>query len=410
MTYEIHNEDCLKAMASMESDSVDALVTDPPYAIGLAGSKWDTFGGSMGNQTVSERQAEGKRYASENKGAPHYANSHGKRPTHDEMVAFQAYMTPIFSEALRVAKPGAHMLCFGGTRTFHRMACAMEDAGWYIKDCIMWTYGSGMPHGMNVARAVEKIDPERAAEWEGYNTHLKPSWEPIIVAVKPMRQSVAKNVLEYGTGAINIDACRVPTNEKLGGGMKAGGSDGSWHRPFMDDPEKQAAFVERKKAHIKKAEQLGRWPANLIHDGSDEVRACFPDAKGQQGNVRDGVGDGKSVCYGDYGPRGEFIKRIEEDKSAARFFYCAKASKKDRGEFNDHVSVKPNALMRYLVKLICRPGGAVLDPFMGSGSTGVACMQEDMRFIGCELDAHYCEIAERRISAVQEEHDQMALF
>ena len=139
--FDIHNGDCAEVMASMESNSVDAIVTDPPYGLAFMGAKWDSFNGSSGNQTIGERQAEGKRYADENKGAPRYANSHGKKVTQSEMAAFQLAMTPIFEEALRVAKPGAHLLCFGGTRTFHRMACAIEDAGWEIRDCIMWVYG-----------------------------------------------------------------------------------------------------------------------------------------------------------------------------------------------------------------------------------------------------------------------------
>ena len=200
---------------------------------------------------------------------------------------------------------------------------------------------------------------------------MRPSCRPIVVAQKPFNGTIADNVITYGTGAMNINACRVPTSS--------------------GDPR-------------------GRFPANLIHDGSDEVLECFPDAKGQQADVRSGIERGNGVCYGKYGPTNEHRKRDESSTSAARFFYCAKATKADRGEGNDHISVKPNALMRYLVRLICPPGGAVIDPFMGSGSTGVACMQEGMRFTGIELDPHYCEIAERRISEASDGASQMELF
>lgn len=201
---------------------------------------------------------------------------------------------------------------------------------------------------------------EQAKEWDGWGTCLKPAWEPIIVARKPLDGTVAHNVMTYGTGAINIDGCRVPTSDKLGGGMRAGGADGVWDRPFMHDEKAQAEFAERKKANVAKSESLGRFPANLVHDGSQEVLELMGDAQ--------------------------------------RFFYCAKASKKDRGDGNDHPTVKPNALMRWLVRLVCPQGGTVLDPFMGSGSTGVACIQEGMRFVGIDMDEHYCEIANARIS------------
>lgn len=369
MAYVIHNNDCLKQMRQMEPDSVDAIVTDPPYGIAFMGADWDSYGSSTGGESVEERLRKGREYDGGNPAVPKFGNSHGKRVTLDEMRSFQERMTPIMAEALRVAKPGAHMLCFGGTRTFHRMACAIEEAGWCIKDCIMWVYGSGMPKGQRVERLMERDYPELADEWVGWSTQIKPAWESIIVAYKPFKGTVAKNVAEYGTGAMNIDACRVPT-ESHGDDVAVGSAK-------------------------------GRYPANLVHDGSDEVRACFPDSDGQQADVRAGIERGQGVCYGKYGPTNEYAKRTESDSSAARFFYCAKASKKDRGEGNDHISVKPNALMRWCVRLVCRPGGAILDPFMGSGSTGVACMQEGMDFIGCELDPHYCEIAERRISEAE---------
>lgn len=440
--FSLINGDCMEEMAKMPENSVDAIVTDPPYGLAFMGAKWDSFGGSTGNQTTSERQAEGKRYAKENKGAPRYANSHGKKVTLNEMVNFQGAMTPIFEEAFRVAKPGAHLLCFGGTRTFHRMACAIESAGWEIRDTIMWVYGSGFPKSMDVGKAIDKAlgverdvvghvtatptqgfskvkgvgtgaaslgdevnrsydltkaTSKQAKQWEGWGTCLKPAWEPIIVARKPLDGTVAHNVMTYGTGAINIDGCRVPTNDKLGGGMR--GSNIAFDRPWMHDEEAQAAHVEVVKAHVKKAEELGRFPANIVHDGSSEVVELFPDSKSSNKTIPR-KRTPQTTCYGTYNGDGDYyIVGRGDSGSAARFFYCAKASKKDRGEGNDHPTVKPTALMQWLVRLVCPQGGVVMDPFCGSGSTGVACAREGMRFIGMDTDPHYIEIAQKRLES-----------
>ena len=432
MSYEIINSDCLKAMQKMPDGSVDAIVTDPPYGLAFMGAKWDSFNGPNGKQTTKERQDEGRRYATENKGAPRYGNSHGKKVTRNEMVAFQEAMTPIFAEALRVAKPGAHMLCFGGTRTFHRLACSLEDAGWEIRDCIMWVTGQGFPKSMDVSKAIEKKHgADAAAQWDGWGTCLKPAWEPIIVARKPLDGTVAHNVLTWGVGALNIDACRVPTSDEL-----STHGDSQWR----DEKSAQVygSYKPAKRGQTD-GQKLGRFPANLVHDGSQLVLDLFPQSKGQQGNVtgNEPSHPADGVCYGEYNGRHAFAKRGDtgsaarffnelrdgeesaertyadkgstnfaakpgkrrEPTSADRFFYCAKASKKDRGDGNDHPTVKPNALMRWLVRLVCPQGGTVLDPFMGSGSTGVACIQEGMRFVGIEMDEHYCEIAEKRIGA-----------
>ena len=330
----------------MPDDIVDAVITDPPSGLSFMGAEWDSYGGRNGTESIEERRRKGQEYEGSNAVVPRFGNSHGKRPKVDEMVAFQRAMTPIFEEALRVSKPGAHLLCFGGTRTYHRITCAIEEAGWVVKDCLMWVYGSGMPHGQRVDRLMEKRYPNAAPEWEGWNTQLKPAWEPIVVAYKPFKDGVAKNALLYGTGAMNIDACRV------------GGQD-------------------------------GRHPANLLHDGSDEVRGQFPDSNGQQGDVRAGIPRGESTCYGEFGPTKEYAKRDELDTSAARFFYCAKASKRDRGEGNDHTTVKPTALMEWLV----------LDPFMGSGTTCVAAKRLGREYIGIERDPHYCDSARSRLES-----------
>lgn len=373
-----HFGDCRKIMPTMAANSVDAIVTDPPYGLGFMGKDWD----------------------------------HGVPGAH------------FWVEALRVAKPGAHLLAFGGTRTYHRLTCAIEDAGWEIRDCLMWVYGSGFPKSKNLD-----------GDWEGWGTALKPAWEPIILARKSLIGTVEKNVQQHGTGALNVDGCRVPV-EDGGRPMRevADFRDGINYSPNslsgrMDGTLKSSRAVG--------STNVGRWPANLIHDGSDEVLAAFPQAPWQIAAVGPEHGDRQSVnTYGDYGPRPHTTPRSETDKSAARFFYCAKASKKDRNEGceslndailarscqaqaeaargnvvemeagaynkarvrkNNHPTVKPTELMRYLCRLVTPPGGLILDPFMGSGSTGKAACMEGYSFIGVEMDSEYLDIAEARI-------------
>ena len=281
MTYEILIGDATETLRTLPDQSVDSIVTDPPYGLGFMGKKWDV-------------------------GVP---------------------AVDVFAECLRVLKPGGHLLAFGGSRTYHRLAVAVEDAGFDIRDQIMWIYASGMPK----SRAL-----------------LKPAHEPIVMARKPAGKATP----------LRIDDCRVPPT---------GG---------------------------------GRWPANVIHDGSDEVLASFPDAGGQQGalNGSEPSGEmGSANCYGRMDRRHKSTPRKDTDKSAARFFYCAKASKKDRGDDNKHPTVKPTDLMRYLCRLVTPPGGTVLDPFMGSGSTGKAALIEGFGFVGIEIDPEYAAIAEGRV-------------
>lgn len=404
--FRLYQGDCLEKMRDLADGCVDAIVTDPPYGLSFMGKDFDTF------------HADGK--------------------TDNE--AFQTAMTPIFTEALRVAKPGAHLLAFGGTRTYHRLACAIEDAGWECRDSIMWHHGSGFPKSMDVSKAIDKMlgverdivgysssgvgkpsamlnhghddrtghangdgktfvitapaTPEAAA-WSGWGTALKPATEIIMVARKPLEGTVAANVLKYGTGAINIDGCRVPTE----------GESVSNHSRSAEAAISKGKYGDgtAQETHQTEGQKLGRFPANLIHDGSPEVLALFPDSKGQCGAVR-GTEPSEITngIYGKYNARLAAEPRGDTG-SAARFFYCAKASRKERGEGNDHCTVKPLALMRYLVRLVTRKGGIVLDPFMGSGTTGIAAIQEGMRFIGIEKDPHYYEISKRRIDLARQE-------
>ena len=331
-------------MSTMDAGSVDSIVCDPPYGLSFMGKGWD----------------------------------HGVPG-----VEF-------WTEALRVAKPGAHLLAFGGTRTYHRLACAIEDAGWEIRDCVMWVYGSGFPKSHDVSKAIDKaagaergrqtvrsksvstcyaqdewtrlnagtvldakaITPE-AAQWSGWGTALKPAWEPIIVARKPLCGTVAENVLTHGTGGINVDGCRVGTETIT-----------QRHTDFSLAHGNKLGAGNTRSGDGTTTQTVGRWPANLIHDGSDEVLGLT------------GI--------------------------AARFFYCAKASKADRDARNHHPTVKPTDLMRYLCRLVTPPDGMVLDPFMGSGSTGKAALLEGFNFTGIELSPEYVEIANRRISHERE--------
>jgi len=371
MNYDLRNGDCVEIMRSLPANSVDSIVTDPPYELGFMGKSWDSTG--------------------------------------------IAYSVRMWDEALRVLKPGGHLLAFSGSRTYHRMACAIEDAGFEIRDQIMWVYGSGFPKSLDVSKAIDKqsnvqvkvlsevpaygiggngtfnghkenatakvTEPttDKAKQWAGWGTALKPAHEPIVMARKPLIGTVAANVIIYGTGGLNIDGSRVG-NE--GGTFKASKPEGTSNGIYGEGINGTVEIGQL---------NSGRWPANFIHDGLDE--------------------------------------------DWARFFYCAKASKKDRNaglddfeqkqqdesrkigdvggnnprnrgvnvRANHHPTVKPTDLMRYLVKLVTPPNGTVLDPFTGSGSTGKAAMLEGFNFIGCELDPDYVAIANARIKHALEE-------
>ena len=358
MSIRILQGDCRQVLKTLPDNSVDSVVCDPPYELGFMGKSWDSTG--VANDVETWRQC------------------------------------------LRVLKPGGHLLAFSGTRTQHRMVCSIEDAGFEIRDQIGWVFGSGFPKSHN-------------GDWGG--TALKPAWEPICMARKPLIGTVEANWREHGTGALNIDGCRIES--AVPGRARAG--EESQDRRYVEAGSTNFAA----KPGPRGGDPLGRWPANLVHDGSDEVLAAFPQSAGQQGFVGVRNGDRPSInTYGDWGPRPDTPPRGDIG-SAARFFYCAKADRADRNEGleglktddgrkvpadnayqrgktlrqNHHPTVKPTDLMRYLCRLVTPPGGTVLDPFMGSGSTLKAAELEGFSAIGIELDATYIEIARRRIAA-----------
>lgn len=362
--------DCREILATLEPDSIDACVTDPPYHLTSIVKR---FGGANAAQA---------QYGTD--GAYRRASAGFMGKTWDGGSIAQDPAT--WAAVYRVLKPGAHLLAFSGTRTQHRMVCAIEDAGFEVRDQIGWAFGSGFPKSHN--------------QPGGWGTALKPAWEPICVARKPLIGTVAANVLQYGTGALNIDGCRISPvdaadieqqrrvvgfGKSYGNGEAgialAGSADGSLRNTDRSefDPTR------------------GRWPANLIHDGSVEVLACFPSAPGQSGAVTGREPSSKTNnVYGTFDGRSATSPRGDTG-SAARFFYCAKVSKADRGQDNKHPTVKPTALMRYLCRLVTPPGGTVLDPFMGSGSTGKAAIAEGFKFIGVELEAESMATARRRL-------------
>jgi site-specific DNA-methyltransferase (adenine-specific) len=324
MQWEVLHGDCREKLRDLADASIDAIVTDPPYELGFMGKSWDASG--------------------------------------------IAYDVDLWREALRVLKPGGHLLAFSGSRTYHRMTVAIEDAGFEIRDQIMWVYGSGFPKSKNLD-----------GEWQGWGTALKPAHEPICVARKPLIGTVAENVLTHGTGALNIDASRIPTDPSVDD-PRLGGA-GSWSSSKMAK-NAYGDFAGREVG----SSALGRWPANLIHDGSDEVLAGFPSphGAGRARSADEGTHGGKSGMFWVGGP----AMRFGDSGSAARFFYCPKASKADRAG-SKHPTVKPIALMAYLVRLVTPKGGTVLDPFAGSGTTLQAAVQEGFRVIGIEQDETY---------------------
>jgi DNA modification methylase len=420
--------ECLEKLGEIADNSIDSIVTDPPYGISFMGKKWD----------------------------------------------YDIPSVEIWKECLRVLKPGGHLLAFGGTRTYHRLVVNIEDAGFEIRDQIQWLYGSGFPKSMNVSKAIDKIygaertvvgvnpssrpnskkknmrgfdnrdgAPEESAgvqeitasstddakKWDGWGTALKPANEPICLARKPLSEkTVAENVIKWGTGAINIDGCRIEAKDQ-----KA--FEKNWDRNQSENNKHGKICREGgdlKPIDLRDRTPEGRWPANLI---LDEEAAELLDE--QSGNLKAGgqkANSGKNKNNGNINFGGNYISEATsyagQEGGASRFFYVAKASRSERNtglegmpeisapkngaekritvggskevalpRSNHHPTVKPIKLMYYLCKLITPPSGIVLDPFMGSGSTGVAAVKEGFYFFGIELNEEYFEIASKRIKS-----------
>jgi DNA modification methylase len=410
----IRTGNCIDLMSELPDNSIDAVVTDPPYELGFMGKSWDASG--------------------------------------------IAYNTEVWKQCLRILKPGGHLLAFGGSRTYHRLACAIEDAGFEIRDQIMWVYGSGFPKSMNIGKAIDKAAgvsrkvvgvgtsgknrnvlnaanypdtfggdyeiteaaTQEAKQWEGWGTALKPAHEPIVVARKAVDGTIAQNVMTWGTGAINIDECRVAFASEAD---KDESTTKNQHENFGTAPmTNNTTYGDYSMVKPTNYNPPGRWPANFIHDGSDEVLDLFPNSKGGAYPSKRGQAVATSFASGQETEGG--FRKMGDDGSAARFFYCAKPSTAERNagldglqkkkadtrsdvaagmwkdknaaHQNHHPTVKPITLMRYLVKMVVPPNGVVLDPFLGSGTTGVAAIQENIDWIGFEMNPEYADIARRR--------------
>lgn len=441
MKFELHIGDCIEVMRSLPANSVDSVVTDPPYGIGFMGKAWD-------GKDIEARHAARSAAASHDPTAglngahKSIAAEAGKYDlTPKAMRAFQEFSRAWAAEAFRVLKPGGHLLSFASSRTYHRMASGVEDAGFEIRDQCIWLYAEGFPKSLNVAKSNEE-----AADWEGWGTALKPAHEPLVMARKPLEGTVVQNLLAHGVGALNIDGSRIGTEEAL-----RVGAGGTWKAMHAHEGRPGEASAERTyqnsggtdfqmKPGPRGGSALGRWPANVQHDGSAPVVAIFPEEAGAQSPVFQRNADKTRNAF--EGMKDEAGSTFQGDSgSAARFFYCAKASATDRDEGlhafalaqagiknvsgrgfaqgdpyaevlrrNTHPTVKPTDLMRHYVRLVTRRGGVVLDPFMGSGSTGKACMLENMEFIGIELDPAHERVARARIEFAQRQGFQHDLL
>jgi len=446
--------DCLDVLRELPDASVDAVVTDPPYGLEFMGKEWDKFGDVVADPASVGGFQDGA-------GGNPYSRSRIRYGVGD---GFQAWCEQWAAECLRVLKPGGHMLAFGGTRTWHRLACAIEDAGFEVRDSIAWLYGSGFPKSLDVSKAIDKAagaerekigtrttgigtgqgsvayiaDSENrditapatpdAQKWQGWGTALKPAHEPIVVARKPLIGTVAANVLAWGTGALNVDGCRIGTDDTLARAKGGWGSDavnvsGDGGYSTFDS---RGVTVEG-----------GRWPANVVLDPS-----AAAELDRQSGIQRDGVAVRRNVGKsGGNFPFGAANADMRDDVTfggeggASRFFYVAKAGSSERPRIGGgksvianqrcaicgrsritgsrcecpepeweqeqgvaHPTVKPLDLMRWLVRLVTPPGGVVLEPFAGSGTTAEACIVEGFRCIAIEREADYLPLILQRIT------------
>jgi site-specific DNA-methyltransferase (adenine-specific) len=375
----LHAGDCLDVLKALPENSVDAVVTDPPYHLTSIVKRFSRNGYSNLEQPA-DKNLDGIMAGSFKRLAKGFM---GKVWDGGDI----AFTVELWAEVLRVLKPGGHMVCFGGTRTYHRMVCAIEDAGFEVRDQLAWVYGSGFPKSHN--------------QGNGWGTALKPAWEPICLARKPLSEStVAANVLRWGTGALNIDGCRIhgekgwPDSKQYNPGYLAGGEKSTG--TYQDNS-------------LNPSKELGRWPANLCHDGSPEVLAGFPEtASGRLEPHHAPAREKDGLIYGKYNGLRNAAQPFGGDSgSAARFFYTAKADANDRLN-SKHPTVKPVDLMQWLVRLVCPKGATVLDPFSGTGTTGEATFREGCKAILIEREAEYLADIERRMGMLLSGTDERA--
>jgi len=448
----IYHGDCLEVLRALPDASVDAVVTDPPYGLEFMGKDWDRPWAVSASNGVGyagrddlrlpahrdSRNANCRTCGGRQRGAKRCTCDTPKwdRNPADDMREFQAWAELWAAECLRVLKPGGHLLAFGGTRTWHRLACAIEDAGFEVRDSIAWMYGSGFPKSLDVSKAIDKaagaerdrvpyvggiasgqgnyggggivhkgtkVGPkpisDAAREWSGWGTALKPAHEPIVVARKPLVGTVAANVLEHGTGALNIDACRIGTE---GGGNACEGGDACRCQ--------SNAIYGATKHPTRLLGPVGRWPANVV---LDEDQAAELDR--QSGTFKGRVGrkqtEGKvTFTVGEPINAKRFDAGVEDVGGASRFFYVAKAPARERPKVDGtaHPTVKPLTLMRWLCRLVTPHDGVILEPFAGSGTTVEAALLEGFRVVAIEREADYLPLIQARLDrvAAQEPEDE----
>jgi DNA modification methylase len=419
----LYNADCREVLRSRPDNSVDSVVTDPPYAL------------------VSIVKRFGSANAAPAKGNEAYMRASAGFMGKQWDTGDTAHSIEFWQECLRVLKPGGHVVAFAGTRTYHRLAVAIEDAGFEIRDMVQWIYGQGFPKSHDVSKGIDRaagaereiigksnrhgggivgngssyeLPPEihsitapatdSARQWQGWGTALKPANEPICLARKPLSEkTVAANVLKWGTGAINVDGCRVDSGGEAiaahkGGGNRnvLGGTGGESLNGYLSGDA--GKFLNTQ----------GRWPANVITDGSEEVVKGFPDDGRKPPQPRNGGFRSEDARRGNVDFKSGCRPTLPVDRgdsgSAARFFYSAKASKVDRAG-SKHPTVKPIKLMQYLARLVTPPGGTLLDPFAGSGTTGVAALREGFKAILCERETEYAADIRSRFATVDKTDD-----
>ena len=389
----IYHGDCRDVLRSLPDAGVDSVVTDPPYELGFMGKRWDASG--------------------------------------------IAYDADLWAEALRVLKPGGHLLAFGGTRTWHRLAVAVEDAGFEVRDSIAWLYGSGFPKSLDVSKAIDKaagaerevvgIRPDKgrtstfgggptvstletapatpdAARWSGWGTALKPAFEPVVVARKPLTGTVAANVLEHGVGGLNIDGCRIP-------GIDPANAKRLGRNYTSEDTNFGDGQVQQIKAAVVGGNLAGRWPANVVLD-EDQADALDKQSgpAGSNSTIRGKGASGSEFLA--FGQRSQVSHDTRADGGASRFFYVAKAPARERPKVDGiaHPTVKPLTLMRWLCRLVTPPGGTVLEPFAGSGTTIEAALLEGFRVVAIEREPDYLPLIAARVERVAQEPDGQLTF